>query len=741
MKEMIMKTHLKKHILASSIAALLPCTLVFAQEPAVKKPDYPILIQAKKIPAPNVDGTTQTPSASSDAASLLRDVPGVSLYSAGGVSSLPAIHGLADDRLRVQIDGMNLISACANHMNPPLSYIDPTQVGSIQVLNGIAPVSSGGDSIGGTIRVNSSEPEFAIQGQEALLKGQAGTFYRSNGKAKGVNLGATYATTMWSFNYTGSIAQANNYEAAKIFKKAQLAASDKTWIAGDEVGSSAYKSENHSVAIAMRNDNHLLELRLGTQNIPYQGFPNQRMDMTSNKSEQINLRYKAQLDWGTLEARVYNEHTRHKMNFGDNKQFWYGNAPGMPMDTEGENTGARIQANFMVSERDQINVGAEYQRYRMDDWWIASGTGMMMAPNTFNNIANGQRDRLGAFAEWDASWTTQWTTQLGLRLDNVSMNSDKVAGYSMMYGDPKLATSIPGAFNAANRERKDHNIDVTATARYTADTTFNIDGGYAMKSRSPNLYERYTWASNNTMVMNMNNWFGDGNGYVGNLQLKPEIAHTVSTTLNWHDANQTDWEFKASPYYTQVNDYIDAASCTAVGKVCGMRNDGFQNLSLSNQDTRLYGVDISGKKVLVKYSNFGSVSVNGVINYVNGKNTITNSGLYNIMPLNGKLSLNQKVGDWNNTIEVQVVSAKTDISNIRKEMPTAGYSLTNLRSSYTWKQARFDFGIENVFNRFYQLPLGGAYLGQGATMGAGVNHGTPVPGMGRSIYVGATLKF
>jgi iron complex outermembrane receptor protein len=57
-------------------------------------------------------------------------VPGVSLYGAGGVSSLPVIHGLADDRLRIKLDGMDLIAACPNHMNPALSYIDPTQVGS-----------------------------------------------------------------------------------------------------------------------------------------------------------------------------------------------------------------------------------------------------------------------------------------------------------------------------------------------------------------------------------------------------------------------------------------------------------------------------------------------------------------------------------------------------------------------------------------------------------------------------------
>src|SRR3989338_5481949 len=117
--------------------------------------------------------------ATSDTAKLLDGQPGVSLYGAGGVSSLPAIHGLADDRLRVKVDGMDLISACGNHMNPALSYIDPSNVGSVEVFACITPVSVGGDSIGGTIQVNSTAPEFAANG-ETLLKGQLGAFYRSN---------------------------------------------------------------------------------------------------------------------------------------------------------------------------------------------------------------------------------------------------------------------------------------------------------------------------------------------------------------------------------------------------------------------------------------------------------------------------------------------------------------------------------------------------------------------------------
>ena len=109
----------------------------------------------------NKEGLASQRTATSDSARLLQDIPGVSLYGAGGVSSLPAIHGLADDRVRVQVDGMDLVAACPNHMNSALSYIDPTQVGSATVFAGITPVSVGGDSIGGTIQVKSAAPEFA----------------------------------------------------------------------------------------------------------------------------------------------------------------------------------------------------------------------------------------------------------------------------------------------------------------------------------------------------------------------------------------------------------------------------------------------------------------------------------------------------------------------------------------------------------------------------------------------------
>jgi iron complex outermembrane receptor protein len=111
------------------------------------------------------------------------------------------------------------------------------------------------------------------------------------------------------------------------------------------------------------------------------------------------------------------------------------------------------------------------------------------------------------------------------------------------------------------------------------------------------------------------------------------------------------------------------------------------------------------------------------------------------MPLNAKLMLTQQYGNWNNGIELVAVKAKQNVSDVRNEIKTPGYGLINLRGSYSWKQTRVDFGIENLFNKFYSMPLGGAYTGQGSTMGIALPYGIAVPGMGRSLYAGVNYKF
>ena len=599
--------------------------------------------------------------ATSDTARLLQDIPGVSLYSAGGASSLPSIHGLADDRLRIKVDGMDLIASCPNHMNPPLSYLDPTQVGKVEVHAGIAPVSSGGDSIGGTILVETPAHEFAAPGQGLLTQGEVGSFYRSNGNAHGANLTATVASDRLSLSFSAATAQSSNYQAGGNFKNYTATGRAGHTLPLDEVGSTAYETRNQTLGLAFKEGRHLVEAKVGVQDVPYQLYPNQRMDMLDNQQERINLRYHGDYDWGRLEARAYHETVDHFMAFGADKRFYYGEASGpggaggktslngeycspmspscaqgMPMYTRSKTDGLSVMSDIVLGEQDLLRVGGELQQYRLDDWWPASGSGMW--PGTFVNIQGGERDRKALFAEWESRLSPQWTTLAGLRYERVSTDAGSVHGYADSNGMAPMFNyqqRDSDAFNASERQRSDDNLDLTLLARHRIDASQDLEFAFARKTRSPNLYERYSWSSW-SMAAGMINFVGDGNGYVGDPSLKAEKANTLSATYDWHDASG-ERGFRATPFYTQVQDYVDAVPYNT-----GTFQPGqFNVLKFANQSARLYGIDLSGQMPLAQTS-YGRWGFKGLLSYVYGENRNTGDALYNVMPLNARLTLTHR---------------------------------------------------------------------------------------------------
>jgi iron complex outermembrane receptor protein len=700
----------------------------------------------------------------SDTARLLDDLPGISFSFAGGISSLPAIHGLADDRVRVRVDGMDLVSSCSNHMNPPLSYLDPAQVRAVNVWAGIAPVSVGGDSLGGTIVVETAPAEFAAPGQGVVAKGEIGAYYRGNNEASGGSANLSLMGEWAAITYSGAAAEAGNYTAGGDFKTNGSTGRAGHTLPLDEVGSTAYRSRNHLLGLALRSGDNLLEASFGYQDIPHQLYPNQRMDMLGNTQHRSSLRYLGEAGWGSVEVRAWRETVDHYMNFGADKRYWYGAlsqppaapevgtacspvgmtcASGMPMYSAGKTTGASARANIGLTKEDLLRVGGEFQRYRLEDWWPPSGG--MMSPGTFVNINDGQRDRDAIYGEWERRLDPRWLTLLGVRYERVRMNAGEVRGYDPAANGMGTMASYQlrdaATFNARDRARTDDNWDATALARYTHDAGIDVEVGFARKARSPSVYQRYTW-STWSMAAVMNNTVGDGNGYIGNLDLRAETANTLSATLDLH-APDRGWEVRFTPYYTRVSDFIDAVQWNAAANAPAgvLATNQFVVLKYVNQSARLQGFDLSGQASLGK-TGLGEFGLKGALAYVDGKNRTTGDELYGIMPLNARLTLTQALGAWGSGVELVAVHRKDAVSDVRNEIKTPGYGLVNLRANYAWKQVRVDFGIENLLDRSYRLPTGGAYVGQGSTMSMnGVAWGIAVPGLGRSFYAGVNYRF
>jgi len=656
---------------------------------------------------------------SNDMAETIAAVPGVSLATGGGVSSLPVIHGLNDDRNVVVLGGVPISSACANHMNPPLSYIDPLAAGEVEVIAANVPVSKGGDSIGGAIVVKPRAPIFAQAGAPSpfgpgvTASGSISTGARSNSGSVGVSGHANVASEHFSLQYDGAWSKAGDYHAG----------------GGALVRATKYEAQNHAAALSYRNDGHLLTFRYAHQNIPYQGFPNQYMDMLGNNGNTFDLSYKGAYAWGRIEANAYYHLTQHYMNFLSDRNT----TMPMPMYVNGQDFGYRIRAEVDLDRQNLLRLGSELHMQGLNEWWPpVPGASAMMCCSTFINVNHGVRDVLSTYAEWERRWSADWSTLIGLRNDNVFMNAGDVKGYSMMYA-PDAA-----AFNAQDHAKTDVNFDATALARYTPAPGAAYELGYTRKTRSPSIYERYSWATT-AMAAKMVGWFGDGNGYYGDINLKPEIAHAIAASALWSDPVANAWSVKATPYYTRVQDFIDVDYKNTLGAGVNAVN----LLRFANHDAELYGFDLSGRALIAQTADYGDFSLSGQMAYVRGRR-LDGMNLYHMAPLNGRLALENGValfgGRLTSAVELRAAIAKTEVQNLRLEPTTPSFALVNLRAAFAFQNLRFDLGVENLADKLYYEPLGGIDI---ADWRAGANpllH-TPLAAQGRTVYGGMTVKF
>jgi iron complex outermembrane receptor protein len=285
-----------------------------------------------------------------------------------------------------------------------------------------------------------------------------------------------------------------------------------------------------------------------------------------------------------------------------------------------------------------------------------------------------------------------------------------------------------------HRARTDVNIDSTLLAHFQPDDRESYTFGLARKNRSPNLYERYAWGTNTIGTVT---WFGDGNGYTGNPNLKPETADTASVSGNWHDPDAREWVLRVTPYFTAVQNYI------GVLPLCGPACSGMpaSQLMFANQRARLYGADANAAFTLSDNTASGVFRITSAAGYVRGEDLSTLTPLYHMMPLHGSLALEHEYRAWSSVLRFSTVARKTAVDPMRLEPPTAGYSLVDLRTAYEWRNLRLDFAIANLLDRRFASPLGGTWQSAAYPPGFAGSTFRPLPAAGRSLDTGFSVKF
>ncbi|MBP6545740.1 MAG: TonB-dependent receptor [Phenylobacterium sp.] len=650
---------------------------------------------------------------SSDSMSLVAGEPGMAVYANGGFSSLPVMRGLADSRILVTVDGVEITTFCPNNMNPPGSYVLSGRVDAISILPTLSPVSAGGDNIAGVIAVTTLPPVFADPGEGLRLTGEVGASYRSVADAVGATLQAAVAGERFSLGYEGAWSRGENYRTGD----------------GRRVRSTLYEAYDQALTLALLTDHGVVTLRAGKHFSPYEGFPTQRMDLTENDSRFADLRYEGTYGWGEVTAKATWRSVDHEMNFLADKG---GQATGgMPMNTQGRDLSASLAATVPLEDGGAVRGGIEAHRSDVDDWWPPVAGSMMMGPQTYWNITDGRRERTGLWAEWESKPSAAWTTLLGARVEHVETDAGPVQPYAWA-GMMNMADAMAArAFNARDRGRADDNLDVTAKAIWRASDTTSLEFGYARKTRSPTLYERYAWGLG-AMSSAMTAFAGDANSYVGDPDLKPEVAHNLAATVKFVSPDgRRGLTFSA--YRSQVEDFVDAV------KLADLAN-GFVRLRFANVEARLHGFDASGHAQVWESPALGRGTLTGTLSWVEGENRDSGDSLYHMTPLTLRLGLEQAKGRWTHQAEVELVGEKDAVNALRHEPRTAAYALLNLRSGWKGDRVRVDLAAENLLDTAYDLPLGGVSYGD-FKAGGGVPPIRPLPGPGRSINLSLTYAF
>lgn len=629
-----------------------------------------------------------------DAATLLHSVPGANVNRNGVLTGIAQYRGMYADRVNVKLNGITIPGGGPNGMDTPLSYIPGAQLQGIEVIRGIAPVSSGLETLGGTLHATSIRPGFGA-GEQFESHGTLNLSGAAVNDARALGVVAGLANRTHRMHIAGSRERGDDIE-----------------FDGGEIRPSEHDRENYSLGYGLRQSSHEFALDFTHNDTGLTGTPSLPMDIEVIDTDIVSGEYTGFAGAYELHGRLYYTDVYHSMsNFVLRPEPMMGKRR---TAATGSGTGYRLDAGRELG-RGELLFGLDGQMATHD----AVITNPDMAMFRVVNFNDAQRDLLGVFSEWNGALGAGWDSEFGVRVNQVRMDAGNV-DHHMAGANVNIAT-LRDNFNAADRSKTDTNVDWVARFMHPLSTGASVEIGVARKMRSPSYQERYLW-----VPMQSTGGLADGNTYIGDINLDPEVSHQLELALNIKSASGY---FEPRIFYRDVSDYIQGVPATdaaALAIDAGV-------LQFANVDATLYGTDVAWG-----YSIDDNWSLGGILSYVRGKRDDISDNLYRIAPLNGTLGLNYAVATWDVTAEGVFYDRQDRVSVTNGETPSGGYALMNLYGKYRVKKnLLLSGGVGNVFDRRYAPHVTGINRAGGSDVAIGER----VPGDGRNVYLAMRLDW
>lgn len=630
------------------------------------------------------------PETARDGSQLINQIPGAAVLRNGQQTGIVQLRGLSHDRVNVIVDGMQITPACPNHMDPPMHYMTQNELNKLEVWQGIAPVSQAGDHIGGAVIAHSAIPRFA-QGEQIEQYGQVKAHFNGSNSGKSLFLDVGLATQNVGIRY-----------------QSERQVADDLQFNGGTIRASAYQMTKNSLDLALKKQDHLFSVGLSAQRTHNAGTPALGMDMGEDRADRIKLGYQTKIGQATLDVKAYDHKIDHVMSNYAMRNVPVGSMP-MIAPATSKNTGFTVGVSLPVKEGQTYRFG--FEQHAVDFDVYSQNVVNNMRQQSFNQS---QRDRTAFYLEWEQV-TDQWKRSVGLRHETVKMET----GAINQVMNPMMTMTDQMSFNKKDRNKTDQNLNWNVQLQYLASEQLTYEFGIARQVRSPSIVERYIWTPSNTYGL------ADGRSYLGNVDLKPEISHQVQIGAKWQSEQTV---FYPKIFWNHIKDYIQG---TPISRLDSNRLAVLQFSNVPNVE--LYGFEFGFAQQINS-----NLKIDGDVSYVRGKNKESGDNLYRIAPLRAHLNLNYQPNQWQYTANLELVSRQDKVSSYNGETQTGGYGLVHLRAAYQpFKQTKIQFGIENLFDKYYADHLSG--LNRVANSDVGV--GQRLPGAGRFVYLSVSQDF
>jgi iron complex outermembrane receptor protein len=683
--------------------SLLSIAIVAVSAQAADYSNQTIIVEGSSM-RPGAFGVAPESLSLKDTAALLKRVPGANVNRNGPLTGIASYRGQFGSRVNTSVDGMSWKEVGPNSMDPPLSHIPASLTESLTVYRGIAPVSSGIETIGGSMTAESRKSYF-ISGSDFEFHGLASVGFSEVDDGLTSSVLGIYANDTHRIHTSVSQEKGDDYE----------------FDGSKSVDPSRYDRDAYTLGYGTKFGTHELGFNYSNNDTGHSGTPSLPMDIIFVKGGIFSADYSVQLGEGrSLTVDYYYQDMRHLMN------------------------NFTLRSNAMMASRYRQNLttvdgGGLSAVYKMPlsggslslglggdesihDGFITDPTNPMFGVDNFNGA---ERNRYSAFAEWKGDIQEGLELEGGIRYTQVKMDSDDVSSSMAMMMNPMGAavSGLRDSFNQSDLSQTDHNWDMNVILRQTLSNELTAELGFARKTRSASYQERYLW-----VPLEATGGLADNRQYIGDVNLDPEVALQFEAGLEY----ASDGLYLAPrAFYHRVDDYIQGEATTNADALVLDANA----LQFTNIDAELYGVDVEWG-----YELAADWRLDGTVSYVRGRQR-NNGGdnLYRIAPLNARTQLTYEQNNWSIATEVEAYSAQNDVAEYNGEMKSAGYGLLNLRGEYTPVVGlNVGVGVENLLDKDYEDHTTGLNRAMGND---DIDVGDKVPGQGRNFYVTASYEW